>query len=183
MGRGLSELQKAILGNIYDRQNLGDPDPELHRDKVGWGVGVFWCGRNRQPWTAAQRVTFSRALVRLEERGLVFRHRDWFGGGDSPTHTRQVSLTNLGRLTHEALAARARPKAAPGQSGLQEREDRMRTGYVATCLDQEKDQGTEDTLEERVIAREPIFSRSRSPSAARLAQGLGPLRPNSRRRI
>ena len=64
MERGLSELQKTVLQVIGLRAERGDGDAS----------GLVWAWRG--PSTASEASPWSRALDRLERRGLIERDGD-----------------------------------------------------------------------------------------------------------
>lgn len=87
MGRGLSDLQRAILERLHE---------------VGAPEGDGPAGPMRQAWygtdfgaDASARAVVSRALARLEARGLVTRLRRT--GMDGRRFTINVRLTEAGR--------------------------------------------------------------------------------------
>lgn len=121
MGRGLSKQQQDILLDL-----LRETNRQIHRSGKPSAWGVWWYNRIPQ-WlrqgygpksqTAAYRASLSRALKRLEERGLVVRqncihgfpgHPEGRAGRVSkvdpaPKRTTNVVLTAEGRAIAERL--------------------------------------------------------------------------------
>jgi hypothetical protein len=115
MARGLSTLQQGILIELLDfvtenPRPLGlVPGAVPIRHLRGWF----------QDRTAADRAAFSRALRRLEQRGLVLRTNYGRGMPDSPGNVRlrgdqpapvrsdHVILTDQGRAFAEAVNKKA----------------------------------------------------------------------------
>jgi hypothetical protein len=100
--RGLDSLPVAVLANDEQRRVIGA------RIALHWGV--WWRIGDSTP---AERAAFSRALKRLEERGLVLRQNRVAGapgsGGlrDSAAQlhirTTNVQLTDMGREVAKRL--------------------------------------------------------------------------------
>jgi hypothetical protein len=104
MGRGLSDLQKQILQ--YVANNL-DPDS----DECHWLDTLHWKTRGelrerfadsirpgkRFKWTTSDSVSVSRALSRLESRGLITRKN--FG-----SRTRSIKLTQEGEQAYRLIS-------------------------------------------------------------------------------
>ncbi len=78
MGRGLSELQKQILritygaGELPGRNHLIFTDGSNAHPERGLGFRLFGhSGKSGGALTASERATLSRALSRLQSRGLI----------------------------------------------------------------------------------------------------------------
>jgi hypothetical protein len=111
MGRGLSSIQKHILeyASVIDNPRFredagGDAVPwlDLSRPKNGglWTPYSQFCQRvqpSKFPgeWTHAERVAISKALARLERRGLITRSK-------GKRRTRHISITDEGRAYLES---------------------------------------------------------------------------------
>jgi DNA-binding PadR family transcriptional regulator len=106
MGRGLSDLQKRIL--VY-----------ASTGRKGFGGGTEWMCRlkkstkngdirkrviptNSGRWSNSEKVSVSRALHRLEKRGLIIRSR---GSNKQPTN--EIVLTDQGFQVLTALQVQA----------------------------------------------------------------------------
>ncbi len=117
MGRGLSILQKRILAYAYQAQGLDDPDPTgppphpVRYSSAPWlDESRSYPDNERDParsiipdqdpaeWTNSQRVAVSRALTRLEKRGMIERSRQ-------RTRTQEISLTDYGIAYHHWLTS------------------------------------------------------------------------------
>jgi hypothetical protein len=116
VGRGLSAQQKAVLLSVgrdliamWERLEASEaiaPDERTPEDRIritrrewqlAWGA----------PWQtracdSSQRASYSRALRRLQEHGLVERRNQVSG---SPRRTTHVQLTPAGWEVFEQLAA------------------------------------------------------------------------------
>ena len=128
MGRGLSPLQKRILAYAYEAQGLYP-----HRRRSPWldewrrapelanvvdgrlqiaprlsPARAIFPDLEPEDWTPSQRVNVSRALARLESRGLIVRH----AYHDGQARTQDISLTELGAVYHRAIEAGARADEA-----------------------------------------------------------------------
>ena len=95
----------------YEAQEFDDPDPKWlgcrghdtrHRIKREIMPDV-----EPEEWTPAIRAAVSRALSRLEARGMITRiglHRRC---GDETLRTREISLTEYGAAVHRSVVATA----------------------------------------------------------------------------
>ncbi len=130
MGRGLSDIQKRILAYAYRAQGLDDPDPHgpgphpVRSVAAPWfdeWRAYRWCyeispARDIMPrkepdeWTPADRAAVSRALTRLERRGMITRgsRHDPVLGPRVRHRTDHISLTDYGKAFHEYVVAAAR---------------------------------------------------------------------------
>jgi hypothetical protein len=119
MGRGLSELQKAILVMAYKNHIYGTPRwivdespygadlfaPQVLSEFYGW-PSVCTRIRKRGPNFDRQRIgearynsnraAVSRAFKRLEARGLSIRHRGLYWSG--------ITLTEEGKIVASKLS-------------------------------------------------------------------------------
>ena len=112
MGRGLSELQKRIL--VYARDHLDPCFPPgspwfTHlnpREEAYTLAEALRPGKWRQ-WTRGDIAAVSRALRRLERRGLIVRVRGYSGDPGYPSvgHTGAVVLTQAGEAAVKRLKA------------------------------------------------------------------------------
>lgn len=96
---GLSRLQRYLL--LWTLEQTEWKEAHGSREVVFWGV-AYYPSRIWPGWTKSQRVAASRALVRLEQRGLVVR--------DNPSTTLLVGHGALGRArrsTNEPAPKRA----------------------------------------------------------------------------
>jgi hypothetical protein len=119
MGRGLSDLQKRILVYAWDRR----PTPETCGPFFGSMLGTSWFdgfapgykdhiseailpGKWGQ-WTQADVASVSRALRRLERRGLVIRRRSTLRTDShaSVRRTMAIVLTPAGEAAVELIKA------------------------------------------------------------------------------
>jgi hypothetical protein len=107
MGRGLSELQKRIL--LYVNEQIYEqvyPYGDGHT-LVSW-LGGYWSNETIRPkilpetarhgysiWTPSQRAAVSRAVRRLEQRGLIERHKRNLWSPNRQTY--EICLTDNGR--------------------------------------------------------------------------------------
>ena len=83
----LSRVQKAILARLYDRQVDGSPWSRFNKWGSPWGTEA----------TRSEAAARSRALKRLEERGLVLR-QNYVSG-----RVRRTRLEPHSRTTHVQL--------------------------------------------------------------------------------
>ena len=90
MSRGLGVHQRKILSWLFDKESAF-----YYRKRNNWYPGKFHAGN----WSTTDRAVYSRALRRLEERGLIERENSIFGN-DYPGHKRR---TNEVTLTAEGL--------------------------------------------------------------------------------
>jgi hypothetical protein len=116
--RGLSRLQRDILCAVWRAYQAEAPHDRPLSDRDGMVLGhwgIPWSGRHvkvtrrDQSWTgrgqsARQRAADSRALRRLEYRGLIVR-RNRIGDGRYTTHVR---LTDEGKAVAQRLTSDAR---------------------------------------------------------------------------
>jgi hypothetical protein len=73
---GLSRLQRRILRQLQAQAAGISGSGDMRAQVVLDVFGVPWRPRaGRQRWTATQRASYSRALRRLERRGLLLRVR------------------------------------------------------------------------------------------------------------
>ena len=99
-GRGLSDQQKWILRTVFWLYDYAERNATDYGRRMVEIWGIHWTpSRWHQDWTASDRASVSRALKRLEGRGLVLRTNDW--GGDRRTN--HVRLTEQGRQEAERL--------------------------------------------------------------------------------
>lgn len=89
MGRGLSKLQLAILRCIRDLEEVYGDTGGFAPWQNGWNAR-----RNGNPYTRAEQASISRAVRRLEKRGLVDTRRTI----DGNRNIIGVRLTEQGRL-------------------------------------------------------------------------------------
>ncbi|MBA2750457.1 MAG: hypothetical protein H0U45_17450 [Tatlockia sp.] len=89
-GSKLSKLQKEILTKVLN------PESIIGLYGIKWG-SEEWFGRS----TPSDRAAFSRAIKRLESRGLIYRLSD--RGRLAPQRTASLSLTLLGYLVVKRL--------------------------------------------------------------------------------
>lgn len=109
--RGLSDLQRGILRHVLRQcQDIETSGDDYDRDELAeWGVAWRPFG-DRRP-NGSERAAMSRALRRLESRGLVQRRNvrsgDRFLEGFRPlspfTRTHSVRLTDKGRRIAETV--------------------------------------------------------------------------------
>jgi hypothetical protein len=109
-GRGLSYLQKDILVWLWrTTRHTEEHGNDFSRSEARiWGVR--WSpGKGQSVWEPSDRVCFSRALRRLEQRGLALRKND-ISGGQNPNgrphakpRTTRALLTDTGREVAERL--------------------------------------------------------------------------------
>ena len=85
----LSKQQKAILVEVCERERMGRDTP--------WQGGYYWWHGSA---TRSAQASMSRALRRLEARGLVRRLNHMSG---SPERTTHVAPTAEGRAIAERL--------------------------------------------------------------------------------
>ena len=110
--RGLSDLQRDILVDTYDRIERFKGRDDVHHRVYSDAWGLRWDFARPLSDNANWRASVSRALRRLELRGLLKRRNDVSGGVDSegaaiPHRTTHVMLTAAGvelaqRLTKKA---------------------------------------------------------------------------------
>ena len=130
VAHGLSKLQGAILRSLWHVTTLVEAEVEGAASSDHWGIP--WHPRGNAPrWTASNRAAVSRALRRLEQRGLLVRMNRTvtIGVSDSATggpprmasrRTSEVRLTELGR----AVAQRFTANVLTAQ-GMTSRESRL----------------------------------------------------------
>jgi ribosomal protein S19E (S16A) len=87
---GLSRLQRRILRHLQAQAAGISASGDVRARVVLDVFGVPWHPRaGRRRWTAAQRASYSRALRRLEQRGLLARvNRGRQATGRRTTHVR-----------------------------------------------------------------------------------------------
>lgn len=111
MGRGLSTLQIDILKWLHEQQ-----------DAFSHTIGAAWFSHWGTPWkgdaslTNSERAVASRALRRLEQRGLVLRNNGVSGSpgtgkartaaSDPHNRTTNVRITDAGRALVQSLSAK-----------------------------------------------------------------------------
>ncbi len=122
---GLSSLQRGILVCVlewtaeYERRiaAIADNDRRAYVQREYEWTGVRWDTHplGDASYSAADRVTLSKSLRRLEERSLIIRCNDISGANDGspgirmradqppPKRTLSVKLTDAGRLCAERL--------------------------------------------------------------------------------
>ncbi len=116
----ISYLQRELLVRIlfwthWEEDGINrctDADRALHRKEELENIGVeyqprVWLAHHRVLCPAPTSASLSRAISRLEERGLVAR-RNWFDQkqqieGLRPARTTHILLTAEGRATAEEL--------------------------------------------------------------------------------
>jgi hypothetical protein len=126
----LSELQKQVLVSLWKELRSIERDFEEFggggcRPLIGWRWQVVF----NTPPTRSQCAALSRALRRLEQRGLVDRTNINTGS----THTGPLGVTNLGRVVASTLAGETDPyptlrdwvKVSPGSLTPEELEARI----------------------------------------------------------
>ncbi|MBT9260211.1 MAG: winged helix DNA-binding protein [Clostridiales bacterium] len=74
MSRGLSPLQTRLLGWVAELQATFGEANRLFPGYAPWHPG-WWAWRTGEPFTRAQQAAISRAIRRLERRGLVETRR------------------------------------------------------------------------------------------------------------
>lgn len=106
--KGLSELQKYILKDLAFRW---DNEPGFAEcwgvrwtpSKRHWVIGKGW----ETGQTKSEKVTYSKALARLEKRGLIIRQNGMGGGKKYPNNNgmsrRSVSEPYGGKTTNVVL--------------------------------------------------------------------------------
>ena len=108
MGRGLSELQKRIL--VYARDHLDPCFPpgspwftHLNPREEAYTLAEALRPGKWGQWTRGDIAAVSRALRRLERRGLIVRVRGYSGDPGYPSvgHTGAVVLTPAGEAAVE----------------------------------------------------------------------------------
>ena len=138
MSRGLSQLQREILCAIWQAYQQAEPNDRKLSDGQGTVLehwGVQWSGlhvkvkRRDQRWdgrgqSASERAADSRALRRLEHRGLVVR-KNRVGAGH---YTNHVCLTDDGKATAQRLTFRASSKTLTVTEGRQALESGVPVG-------------------------------------------------------
>lgn len=108
-GRGLSKMQVNIMLVLFEVYNY---QVERYGKQHVWGIP--WIPSNYLDMTDYKNASVSRALRRLEERGMILRDNDIHGTPDSnrprtsvsqrpPTRTTGVHMTNLGVETTKRL--------------------------------------------------------------------------------
>lgn len=111
-GRKLSKLQTWILFYLWERTSWVEKTGNDFANRMLEIGAVRWHpGRFHAKWTAADRANVSRALQRLEARGLVIRNNDRTGIGPARTSREQpapsratcVKLTPAGRTIAKRL--------------------------------------------------------------------------------
>jgi hypothetical protein len=144
----LSELQKQVLVSLWKELRSIERDFEAEdrpsrfgSGRRGWWFNEFGGGGCRPligwrwqvvfntPPTRSQCAALSRALRRLEQRGLVDRTNINTGS----THTGPLGVTNLGRVVASTLAGETDPyptlrdwvKVSPGSLTPEELEARI----------------------------------------------------------
>jgi DNA-binding MarR family transcriptional regulator len=111
MGRGLSELQKRILVYAKDHVNPAWPPGSpwfltLNRAGQHGFAEAILPGKWGQ-WTQSDIAAISRALRRLEQRGLIIRVRGYRGNPGYPSagRTGAVVVTPAGEPVVEQIKA------------------------------------------------------------------------------
>jgi hypothetical protein len=104
----LSQLQKKILRCVYARtirdETWAKGTGETWRIKHVEYWGIEWYpSKGQRAWTPSNRAVMSRALRRLEQRGLVER-RNRISGEESG-RTVNVHLTDRGREVAKRLTS------------------------------------------------------------------------------
>ena len=119
MGRGLSKLQTTILVTaLANREARSDGrHVDVYYDEVliafyGWPARLVWGRRaNGQHFNVAEigkrkydagNAALSRAMIRLEHRGLITRHRGAYAGWSG------AKLTEAGKAVAHRLTAETR---------------------------------------------------------------------------
>lgn len=99
--RGLSWLQRRILVKVWEWTRFIEAHCGDHQRTLAHIWGVPWNSRSRREdeWTATDRAVHSRALARLERRGLLIRANDITQG----KRTTRVRLTETGYLAAQRL--------------------------------------------------------------------------------
>ena len=97
--RGLSDLQRDILVDTYDRIERFKGRDDVHHRVYSDAWGLRWVFARPLSDNANRRASVSRALRRLELRGLLKRRNDVSGGVDS----KGAAIAN--RTTHVMLTA------------------------------------------------------------------------------
>jgi hypothetical protein len=99
MGRGLSDLQKRILRTVdqgYDERWDGCPWLDVARN-FKQGDELADAILPARLWSDSEHASVSRALHRLEHRGLIIRNREG-------NRTETVTITPEGRKVVDGLA-------------------------------------------------------------------------------
>jgi hypothetical protein len=110
---GLSDKQRVVLGWLAKAErDLDTRGSHLQRREL-FGFGVPWYMRSRNGITPVERASDSRALARLERRGLLLRQNSGTGKArvspDQPhNRTTHVRLTADGRRAAQVPAASSR---------------------------------------------------------------------------
>jgi hypothetical protein len=91
-GYKLSEMQKDVLYCLWWANQVGE-------EEDFWGVR--WLRIRSESPTRAQSAAYSRAVRRLEQRGILVRRNQYTGRPRRLTH---LALTDLGRVTVRGLA-------------------------------------------------------------------------------
>jgi DNA-binding MarR family transcriptional regulator len=121
MGKGLSPLQRAILEVLEAFPSL---EATLAGDKIdlsGWAYPRDIMNRMGMEGTASQRAAVSRALARLQARGLVARfHGEVAAVGRSGRYARITDPTNAGAGTRGRQGKNNRP-ASPARAAVSAR--------------------------------------------------------------
>ena len=100
--RGLSKLQKTILCWLLEQyKHIESTGEKISVWGIDWNPSGRWYSlyHRQNHWTATKRADVSRALRRLEQRGLVIRKNSVSDG----MRTTDVLLTTTGREVSERL--------------------------------------------------------------------------------